>query len=232
MLLFIAHVAILIYSWAYFGYFAFNALETWFKILKIFFSLKFKYLMYFLENWVSRVIIDSESESELTLHLFQIWVQVLKLMNTIVWNLYDCMDTFLHPTKFLSLSLTFAEDFSCCNLSLSLSMNNDTFPTWENPSFNTSYLRSSWSQDFFVFKISLFPSLENNPFLKSKSTLDLRIPLWFLMPLLRSPFITLQWPKPWTNTIGRKPWAPRSKDQRLRLNLLLTQLKSLLVIII
>ena len=56
MLLCIALGAILIYSWAYFGNVVYdslivsNAMETWFKILKVFFLLKFKYLMHFLKN--------------------------------------------------------------------------------------------------------------------------------------------------------------------------------------
>ena len=56
MLLCIVLGAILIYSWAYFGYvvsdflIVSNAMETWFKILKVFFLLKFKYLMHFKKN--------------------------------------------------------------------------------------------------------------------------------------------------------------------------------------
>jgi hypothetical protein len=89
MLLCIALGAILIYSWAYFGYVVFdslivyNAMETWFKILKVFFFLKFKYLMHFFKkpiywNRVDWFITDSDFELKLILDWFRVQFRLLK----------------------------------------------------------------------------------------------------------------------------------------------------------
>lgn len=77
--------------------------------------------------------------------------------------------------------------------------------TWENFSLKTSYLRFSQSQNLSIFQDLSLASLENNPFLKSKSTLDLKN---VSKPLLKSPFIILQWPNTMCiKTICHKQWS-------------------------
>ena len=81
MLLCIVLGAILIYSRAYVVsdfLIVSNAMETWFKILKVFILLKFKYLMHFLKNRFDQFITDSDSDSELTLDRFWIRFRFLK----------------------------------------------------------------------------------------------------------------------------------------------------------
>ena len=117
-------------------------------------------------------------------------------------NCMDCPFPNLYnpiwPLNCTTLISALSGRLSHCNFSLLVWENtfhlalitNPRLPAWDFHNLKTS----------FVSHVLPLTSLENNPFLNSKSTLDLEN---VSLPLLRSPFITLQY----ANTMTSIPWA-------------------------